>query len=197
MSVVGYARVSSSGQSLDIQMDQLHEAGAEKVFAEKQTGTSTAERVELARALDWVREGDVFVVTRLDRLARSLVDLRGIIDRLMEKGVSFRCLQQQIDTTTSEGRLMLNMLGAFAEFETELRRERQMEGISRAKAEGRMRGGVPRASVSNEEIVRLQAEGLSPREIGLKLGMHKTTIFRRVPDGWPVRQFGGKRDGGE
>lgn len=197
MSIVGYARVSSSSQSLDIQLEQLHEAGAEKVFAEKQTGTSTAAREELSRALDWVREGDVFVVTRLDRLARSLVDLRGIIDRLMAKSVSFRCLQQHIDTTTSEGRLMLNMLGAFAEFETELRRERQMEGISKAKAEGRMRGGVPRASVSNDDIIRLRAEGLTPREIGIRLGVHKTTIFRRVPDGWPSRQFGGKRDGGE
>jgi len=197
MSIVGYARVSSSSQSLDIQMGQLHEAGAEKVFAEKQTGTSTLERDELARALDWVREGDVFVVTRLDRLARSLVDLRGIIDRLVAKGVSFRCLQQAIDTTTSEGRLMLNMLGSFAEFETDLRRERQMEGIAKAKAEGKFRGGVPKADVSNDEIVRLRAAGMTPRQIGLKLGVHKTTILRRVPNGWPTQQFGGGQHGGE
>ena len=105
MAVVGYARVSSVGQSLDIQLEQLKSAGCEKVFAEKRSGASTEGRDQLAAAVDWVREGDVLVVCRLDRLARSIVDLRRIIDRLTEKGVGFRCLQQgAIDTTRDTAR---------------------------------------------------------------------------------------------
>lgn len=196
VSIVGYARVSSSSQSLDIQLEQLNDAGCEKVFAEKQTGTSTVRRDELARAIDWVREGDVFVITRLDRLARSLVDLRGIIDQLTEKSVSFRCLQQHIDTTTSEGRLMLNMLGSFAEFETDLRRERQMEGIIKARAEGK----YARASrVDRSLVVRMRdTDGLTLTQVAKAVGVHKTTILRKVPEGWPPSPFKkGTTDGGE
>lgn len=123
MSIVGYGRVSSAGQSLDVQREQLLAAGAEQIFEEKRSGTTTEGREQLEAALRYVRKGDVFLVTRLDRLARSLVDLRRIVDTLTEKGVGFRCLQQHIDTTSSEGRLMLNLLGSFAEFETEIRKE--------------------------------------------------------------------------
>ena len=137
MHLFGYARVSTSGQSLDVQRQQLEAAGCERVFEETRTGTTTEGRQALADALDWVREGDVFVVTRLDRLARSMGDLQNIIAKLNAKSVGFRALQQgAIDTTSSSGRLMLNMLGAFAEFETDLRRERQREGIEKAKGLG-------------------------------------------------------------
>lgn len=140
MSIVGYARVSSAGQSLEVQREQLLAAGCEQIFEEKRSGTTTDGREQLEAALRYVRKGDVFTCTRLDRLARSLVDLRRIVDQLTEKEVGFRCLQQHIDTTTSEGRLMLNILASFAEFETDIRKERQTDGIAKAKAAGKYRG---------------------------------------------------------
>jgi len=176
MAVVGYARVSSAGQSLDVQEDQLRTAGCERIFAEKRSGTSTAGREKLDEALAWVREGDVLVVTRLDRLARSLVDLRQIVDRLTAKGVGFRCLQQHIDTTSSEGRLMLNVLAAFAEFETDIRRERQREGIDKARAAGKYRGRP--ATIDPAQIKQLEAEGVGPSEIARRLGVGRASIYR-------------------
>ena len=136
-SFVGYARVSSSSGNLDLQLEQLAEAGWEKIFSEKVTGTSRNDRQALAECLDWLREGDTLVVTRLDRLARSGRDLHDIIAQLSVKQVGFRCVQQgAVDTTTSMGKLILGILGAVAEFETDIRKERQREGIERAKAAG-------------------------------------------------------------
>lgn len=177
MAIVGYARVSSSGQSLDIQMEQLRAAGAEKVFAEKRSGTTRDGREELTAALDWVRDGDVLVVTRLDRLARSMSDLRTIVDRLLAKGVGFRVLQQgAIDTTSAEGRLFLNILGSFAEWEAEIRAERQAEGIAKAKAEGRFKGRP--ASIDRKTIRTLKEEGLGASEIAKRLGIARASVYR-------------------
>jgi DNA invertase Pin-like site-specific DNA recombinase len=177
MATIGYGRVSSTGQSLEVQAEQLRAAGCTKVFEEKVSGTSQQGRVQLAAALDYVREGDTFVVTRLDRLARSMSDLRDIIDRLQAEGVEFRAIQQgAIDTSTSGGRLMLNMLAAVAEFETDLRKERQMEGIQKAKAEGRYRGRP--ASIDAGEIARLRADGLGPTAIAKRLGVGRASIYR-------------------
>ena len=177
MTQVGYARVSSTGQSLEIQEEQLRAAGCEKLFAEKRSGTSAEGRDQLQAALEWVREGDVLVVTRLDRLARSIVDLRRIIDRLTVKSVGFRCLQQgAIDTTTSEGRLMLNILASFAEFEVEIRRERQADGIAKAKSEGRYRGRPP--AIDRAMIAALEAEGLGPTAIAKRLGIGRASVYR-------------------
>lgn len=163
MAIIGYGRVSSTGQSLDVQAEQLRAAGCKKIFEEKVSGTSQKGRAQLAIALDYVREGDVFVVTRLDRLARSMSDLRDIIDRLMAKGVEFRAIQQgAIDTSTSGGRLMLNMLAAVAEFETDLRRERQREGIDKAKAAGVYRGRPKTIAV--DEVLSLLKAGVGPAE---------------------------------
>ena len=132
-----YARVSSEGQSLEIQHEALTAAGCEKIFSEKVSGRSTKDRDQLASALDFVRENDTLIVTRLDRLARSVGDLHQIIEKLTAKGVSFKCLNQSgVDTDTSTGRLMLGVLGAVAVFENDIRRERQMEGIAKAKAAG-------------------------------------------------------------
>lgn len=180
---VAYARVSSGDQSLDIQLEQLTAAGAEKVFSEKQSGTRIANRTELELCLEFVREGDVLFVTRLDRLARSVVDLHTILGKLTEKGVGFQCLQQPINTTTSEGRLMLTILGAFAEFETEIRRERQMEGIRKAKSEGRMgKPGVRK--VTPDQVRKLRETTPRAQDIAKILGVHRGTIYRLVPDGW-------------
>jgi DNA invertase Pin-like site-specific DNA recombinase len=177
MAVVGYARVSSVGQSLDVQHDLLKAAGCEKIFSEKRSGTTTDGRDQLAEALHWVREGDVLVVTRLDRLARSLVDLRKIVDRLTAKGVGFRCLQQgTIDTTTSDGRLLLNILASFAEFETDIRRERQADGIAKAKAEGRYHGRP--ASIDAAAIAELEAQGMGASAIAKHLGIGRASVYR-------------------
>lgn len=177
MALVGYGRVSSTGQQLDVQLDQLRAAGCEKVFAEKRSGTTTDGRAELEACLDWVRSGDVLCVTRLDRLARSMTDLQGIVTRLQTKGVEFRVLQQGgIDTTRPEGRLMLNLLGSFAEFETDLRKERQAEGIAKARAEGRYQGRPK--SIKADDILALEAEGLGPSEIARRLGIGRASIYR-------------------
>jgi DNA invertase Pin-like site-specific DNA recombinase len=177
MAQAGYARVSSTGQSLEVQEEQLRAAGCEQLFSEKRSGASTEGREQLQAALDWVRKGDVLVVTRLDRLARSIVDLRRVIDRLTAKGVGFRCLQQSaIDTTSSEGRLMLNILASFAEFELEIRRERQADGIAKAKAEGRYKGRPP--AIDRATIAALEAEGLGATAIAKRLGIGRASVYR-------------------
>ena len=179
MPLIGYARVSSSGQSLEVQRDQLLAAGCSRIFEEKRSGLSQDGREQLAFALDYVRDGDVLVVTRLDRLARSITDLRQIVDRLTTKEVGFRALQQgDLDTSTSNGRLMLNMLGAFAEFEGDLRRERQREGIDRAKANGIYKGRKP--SVPVDEVRKLKAEGMAPTEIAKRLNVGRASVYRAL-----------------
>lgn len=179
MATIGYARVSSAGQSLDVQLDQLRAAGCDKVFAEKRSGTTTEGRDQLALALDYVREGDTIVVTRLDRLARSVMDLSAIIGRLTAKSVGFRALQQgAFDTTTATGKVVLNVLAAFAEFEADLRRERQLEGIAKAKAEGRYQGRPP--SMDVEAVRRLKAEGVRPAEIARRLGLARSSVYRAL-----------------
>jgi DNA invertase Pin-like site-specific DNA recombinase len=176
---VGYARVSTGDQSLDVQLAALNAAGCERVFAEKQSGTSTGKREKLQEALDFVRDGDTLVVTRLDRLARSAVDLHSIVSQLTRKGASFRCLQQSgVDTSTSTGKLLLGMLAAIAEFETDIRKERQREGIERAKAAGVYKGRKP--SVDAAAVRRLHQEGVSPTIIAKQLGIGRASVYRAV-----------------
>lgn len=177
--LVGYGRVSSAGQSLDIQHEALVAAGCEKVFSEKVTGTSTKDRVELASALDFVRDGDTLVVTRLDRLARSVADLHKIIERLTDKKVAFRCLSQSgVDTDTSTGRLMICVLSAVACFENDIRRERQMEGIAKAKAAGKYRGRP--VSIDPARVKELHANGLGPAAIARELGIGRASVYRSL-----------------
>ena len=179
MALVGYARVSSTGQSLEVQQEQLAAAGCEKVFAEKRSGTTTANRQALEDALEWVRDGDTLIVTRLDRLARSGADLYGIVGRLNAKGVAFRCLQQgAVDTTTSMGKLVLGILGAVAEFETDIRKERQRDGIAKVKETHPERYRGRRPTVDQEAIRKLHAEGLGPTAIAKKLGYGRMTVWR-------------------
>jgi DNA invertase Pin-like site-specific DNA recombinase len=174
---VGYARVSSSGQSLDLQLEALSATGCEKVFSEKVSGRSTKDRDELAQALEFVRDGDVLVVTRLDRLARSVSDLYIIMERLTAKGVAFQCLNQSgIDTTTSTGRLMLTMLGAVAQFENDIRRDRQIEGIRKAQAEGRYRGR--RSTIDPTKIIMMKESGLGASQIARELKIGRASVYR-------------------
>jgi DNA invertase Pin-like site-specific DNA recombinase len=177
--LVGYARVSSVGQSLDVQLAALDEAGCEKVFAEKQSGTSAEKRLALKDALEFVREGDTLVVTRLDRLARSASDLHTIVSQLSRNGVSFRCIQQSgVDTTTSTGKLLLGMLAAIAEFETDIRKERQREGIERAKAAGVYKGRKP--SVNATAVRELREQGVSPTNIAKQLRIGRASVYRAL-----------------
>jgi len=176
--IVGYARVSTTDQDLSIQLEKLRDAGAEKIFAERKSGKDSG-REQLRDCLDFVREGDVLVVTRLDRLGRSLKDLLEILAVVNDKNVAFRCTEQALDTSTIEGRLMFSLLGAFAEFETDLRRARQEEGIAKAKALGKYRSRGPRVNV--EEIVRLRRAGWGTKAIAEKLNVNAATVNRYTP----------------
>jgi DNA invertase Pin-like site-specific DNA recombinase len=175
--IVGYARVSSSGQNLEVQNDQLAAAGCDKIFAEKRSGRTTDGRDALADAIDFVREGDVLALTRLDRLARSVIDLHHIVIRLEGKGCGLRVLQQSgIDTTTSTGKLTLSIVGAVAEFEADIRKERQRDGIDRAKANGVYRGRKP--SIDADRIGLLMAAGMTPAAIAREMGVGRASIYR-------------------
>ena len=177
---VGYARVSSFGQSLEIQLEQLNKVGCEKVFSEKLSGTSTNQRLKLKECIGFVRKGDVLIVTKLDRLARSTSDLLNIINELKVKGVGFKVLNNTaIDTTTASGRLMVSILGSIAEFENELRKERQSEGIARALNKGIKFGR--RSTVSQEDIQEmkgLKQEGIKVKVLMDKYGLSKESIYR-------------------
>lgn len=177
MALVGYARVSSAGQSLDIQDTALREAGATKVFAEKMSGRRASDRVELANALDYIREGDTLLITRLDRLARSVIDLHQIVGQIVAKGAALRVLQQSgIDTGSSSGKLTLAILAAVAEFEADIRAERQRDGIEAAKARGVYKGGKPR--VDREAIEKALGDGESPTALAKRLGIARASVYR-------------------
>lgn len=176
MAVYGYARVSTSDQDLSIQETALKAAGCEVIRAEKRSGTTTAGRVELRTLLDFARGGDTIVVTRIDRLARSVADLAGIVRELEGKGVALRATEQPIDTSSAAGRCFLQMLGVFSEFETAIRRERQMEGIAKAKAAGVYRGRKP--SVPAERVRELHQAGQGPSYIAKKLGISRMSVYR-------------------
>ena len=174
----GYARVSTIDQDLSIQNTALTAAGCELVRAEKVSGTSRAGRDELELLMQFMREGDELVVTRIDRLARSIGDLQDIVRALKAKGVALRALEQPIDTSTAAGKCFLDMLGVFAEFETNLRKERQLEGIAKAKAAGVYKGRKP--SVPVEEVRRLAAAGRSKTEIAEELGVSRMSVYRAL-----------------
>ena len=175
---VGYARVSSVGQKLDVQLDRL--ADCDRIFKEKVSAASTAKRPELKKALDFVRVGDVFVVTKLDRLARSVIDLSNIVQSLEEKDVDLVVLDQGINTTTIYGRLQFNILAAIGEFERGIIRERSREGRERARAKG-VRSGV-RAKMSDDEIAEMvrmfETDELTKRDIGEIYGISKSSVYR-------------------
>jgi DNA invertase Pin-like site-specific DNA recombinase len=175
---IGYARTSTVEQiaGLEAQERELQAAGAEKVFSERVS--SVAKREQLETALDFCRHGDVLVVTKLDRLARSMTDLVAITSKLKAKGVEFQVLAMALDTSTPTGKLMLNLMGSFAEFEREIMLERQREGVAKAKAEGKYRGRVPTAQRKEGEVVQLRSQGAKPEEIAAKLGISRASVFR-------------------
>jgi DNA invertase Pin-like site-specific DNA recombinase len=180
VSVIGYARTSTLHQKagLDAQVRQLHGLGCNKVFSEQVS--SVAERARLTAALEYVREGDTFVVTKLDRLARSVAHLVEITAELKRKGVALKIVDMGVDTGTPTGRLFLNIVGSIAEFEREIMLERQREGIAAAKAEGKYKGRAPTARARTDEIHRLAAEGLGKAEIARRLGVGERSVYRML-----------------
>ncbi|MCP1195606.1 recombinase family protein [Acetobacter senegalensis] len=171
-----YARVSTSDQDLTIQEIALQKAGCEIIRSEKVSGTSREGRNELDTLLQFLRAGDSLVITRIDRLARSIGDLQDIMKILESKKVSLICTEQPIDTSNAMGKAFLNMLGVFAQFETELRKERQMEGIAKAKAEGIYKGR--KQSYDHDRVKQLKSEGLGVSEIMRQTGVSKTHVYR-------------------
>jgi len=176
MATYGYARVSTADQDLTIQQDALKAAGCDVVRAEKVSGTSRTGRVELDTLLVFLRPGDTLVVTRIDRLARSVKDLQDIVHDLRNKGVALRVTEQPIDTSTAAGKAFLDMLSVFAEFETNLRKERQREGIAKAKAEGIYVGRKP--SIDASQVRRLALQGIGATEIADRLEIARASVYR-------------------
>jgi DNA invertase Pin-like site-specific DNA recombinase len=174
----GYARVSTTDQDLTIQEAALRGAGCTILRSEKKTGTTTEGRTELQTLIEFARKGDTIIVTRVDRLARSIADLAGIVRTLEAKGIALRATEQPIDTGTAAGRAFLQMLGVFAEFETAIRKERQLEGIAKAKKAGVYKGR--KASIDPTKVKELRAEGMGPSEIAKRLGIGRASVYRAL-----------------
>jgi len=176
MARVGYARVSSASQSLEVQLLKLKDC--DKIFTEKASGR-TSIRPQLQAALDWVREGDIFVITKLDRLARSTRDLLNIVNLLNEKSIEFYVIDQKIDTAKPAGKLLISMLGAIAEFENDLRKERQADGIELAKQKGVSFGR--KASLQKEEVDELRIkrkQGRLIKDLMIEFSISKASVYR-------------------
>ena len=171
---VGYARVSSIGQNLQSQIDALEAYGCEKIFQEKVSGTSTKGRDEFKEMLNFVRENDEVVVTRLDRCSRSVLDMQLIMKDLEEKNVTFSATEQSINTKTPEGKCFLNMLSIFSEFETSLRAERQKDGILANKDKFKGRG----QTIDIQRIKTLKSEGLGATKIAREMKIDRTSVYR-------------------
>jgi len=182
MAIVGYARCSTFLQKLDAQLDQLHSAGVEKIYQEKASGADS-NRQELANMMEYVREGDTVICSKLDRIARSTQHLLEIVDGLTKKGVGFRVLNINLDTTTPTGKLMLTMLAGIATFEREMMLERQREGIQKAKEKGMYKGRKPTARMKAEDVLRLVAEGKPKVRIAEELGIGIASVHRIVAAG--------------
>jgi DNA invertase Pin-like site-specific DNA recombinase len=180
MTVIGYARVSTSDQNLEIQEAALRAAGCQVIRSEKRSGTTTSGRTELQTVLDFLGTGDVLMVTRIDRLARSIGDLQDIVRAVKAKGAGLKATEQPIDTSTAAGKAFLDMLGVFAEFETNLRKERQLEGIAKAKAAGVYKGRKPTVDVLR--VRALKQEGLGPSAIAKTLGIGRASVYRALPE---------------
>jgi len=176
MTKIGYARVSTTDQDTAVQVAALRAFGCDVVREEKASGTTTQGRTGLQTCLDFLRPGDTLVVTRIDRLARSIGDLQVIVATIREKGAALACTEQPVDTSTAAGKAFLNMLGVFAEFETNLRRERQMEGIAKAKAAGVYQGRKP--SIDADRVRELHAQGVGASKIAKELGIARASVYR-------------------
>lgn len=171
---VGYARVSSVGQNLESQMIALKENGCERIFSEKQSGTTTKGRTAFREWIDFLREGDEAVVTRIDRCSRSVLDLQLVVKELEDKKVTFAATEQSINTKTPEGKCFLNMLSVFSEFETNIRKNRQADGIKANRHKFKGRG----QTIDVNRIKTLKEEGLGATAIAKEMGIDRTSVYR-------------------
>jgi DNA invertase Pin-like site-specific DNA recombinase len=181
---IGYARVSTSEQNLNLQIDALEAAGCERIFIEIASG-SQRDRPELQCALDYIRPGDTLIVWKLDRLARSMRQLIDTVDLLQSKGMGFRSLTEAIDTTTAGGMLVFHIFGALAQFERAMIRERTAAGLEAARARGRKGGRRPKLSKSDLRDAKalLRDPEISVAEVAKRLGVSPATLYRRLPGG--------------
>lgn len=193
--LIGYARTSTVEQAagLEAQLRDLKQAECTKIFEERIS--SVAKREQLEIALDYIRDGDTLIVTKLDRLARSVADLVKITERLRDKDAELKVLALNLDTATPTGKLMLNLLGAIAQFERELMLERQREGIARAKAEGKYKGRKPTARRKAPEVRALHAQGVRPTEIARQLDIGRSSVYRALRASQPRKENGDARRG--
>lgn len=181
--LIGYARTSTFEQDagLEAQLRDLQAAGCEKVYQEKISSVATREKLDAA--LEDLRAGDVFIVTKLDRLARSMRDLINIVDAVKGKGASLRILNMNLDTNDPTGKLMLNVIGSIAEFERDIMLQRQKEGIQKAKAEGKYKGRQPTARAKLFMIRELAEKGLGATEISRRLNVGRASVYRVLKEG--------------
>lgn len=177
--LVGYARTSTVEQEagLEAQIAELQSLGCTKVFAEHVSSVD-AQRPELRAALDWCREGDTFIVTRPDRLARSVTDLLRIVEDLKTRKIAIRILSLGVDTSSATGTLVVQVMGAVSQFERSVMLERQKIGVAKAKAAGKYRGRAPTARSKTPEVLRLRSEGKTVREIAQEIGISRASIYR-------------------
>ena len=178
----GYARVSTLDQSTSVQREALSKANCDRIYEESASGTTRYGREELQRVLEVLREGDTLVITRIDRLARSMKDLQDIVYDLKQRRVYLEATEQPIDTSTAAGKAFLDMLGVFAEFETNLRKERQLEGIAKAKIKGVYKGGAPLSLEKKETVCRLYRQGMKPAQIVRESAVGKTSVFKIIKE---------------
>ena len=179
---IGYARVSTNDQNLDLQTDALKAAGCKKIFSDQGVSGAKAERPELDKALDQIRKKDVLVIWKLDRLGRSLKDLLSIVESLKEQGAHFASIQDGFDTSTASGKMVFSVIGAMAEYERNLTRERTRAGLAAARARGRM-GGRPKALDESQVKVAIalaEAGELTVNEICEQVGCSRSTYYRQV-----------------
>ena len=174
--LIGYARVSIADQDLTLQREALKRAGVSVTFEEKASGTKRDGRTELQKVLSVLGGGDALVVTRLDRLGRSLRDLANITHEIEQAGAHLKVVEQNVDTSTAAGRAFFGMLAVFAAFETDVRRERQLEGVAMAKQQGLYKGG--KARLDRERVKKLTDEGVGPAAIARELGMARSSVYR-------------------
>ena len=178
--LLGYARTSTSDQTagLEAQIEELTNSGADRIFQEQVS--SVSQRDQLEAALDYLRDDDVLVVTKLDRLARSVADLMRIIECIKERNASLRILAMNLDTESATGKLMISILGSVAEFEREIMLERQREGIAKAKAAGKYKGRAPTARQKTDQVLELLASGMTQTAVAAELDISRSSVQRIV-----------------
>jgi DNA invertase Pin-like site-specific DNA recombinase len=177
MSKVGYARVSTAEQSLDIQLQKLKDAGCIKTFADTSSGSHT-NRKGLTELMEYLRVGDILVITRIDRIARSVLDLQQLVHYLKEQNIHLIALEQPISTDSASGKAFLDMLAVFAEFELNIRRERQLEGIAAAKAAGKYKGRKPLSHEIKQRVEALSSESFNISSIARTLNISRNSVYK-------------------